>query len=73
MNAKSLGDQPASPLDQKLICPPCIGMTKRELFAAMALQGLIANSTRSGTIEMAADYALQLADALLAELAENQS
>jgi hypothetical protein len=46
------------------------GLTKREYFAAMALQGLLANSFRSPTsyIESNAEYAVNYADALIAEL-----
>jgi hypothetical protein len=46
------------------------GLTKREYFAAMAMQGLLANSFRSPTsyIESNAEYAVNYADALIAEL-----
>jgi hypothetical protein len=49
---------------------PQLGLTKREYFAAMALQGLLANSFRSPTsyIESNAEYAVNYADALIAEL-----
>jgi hypothetical protein len=48
----------------------CKGLTKREYFAAMAMQGLLANSFRSPTsyIESNAEYAVNYADALIAEL-----
>lgn len=44
-----------------------LGLTKRELFAAMALQGLCACPTAVGGI---ARDAVEFADALLAELAK---
>lgn len=46
------------------------GLTKRELFAAMAMQGFLSE----GCINMStpiADCAVQLADALIAELNKN--
>lgn len=52
---------------------PCDGLTKRELIAAMAMQGILANpyyaqeSSASGSFATAAMYH---ADALLAELAK---
>jgi hypothetical protein len=49
------------------------GLTKREYFAALAMQGLI--SSHTGPVEppqpkTAADYAVRCADALIAELNE---
>lgn len=44
------------------------GLTKRELFAAMAMQGLCANPSRVGKFDGYAVDALRLADALLAAL-----
>ena len=46
--------------------PPILGMTKREYFAAMAMQGMTSNN--SITVETVAAWAVQYADALLAEL-----
>lgn len=46
------------------------GMTKRELFAAMMMQGFAACPTNPGSIAAAAEYATKWADALLAELAK---
>lgn len=43
-------------------------LTKREMFAAMAMQGLLAGNVTSISID-AGRYAVQYADALLAELA----
>lgn len=44
------------------------GLTKRELFAAMALQGLIANHEAAGTPMEMAKGSLEYADALLVAL-----
>jgi hypothetical protein len=44
------------------------GLTKRELFAAMMLQGMMADGTRTGTFAGFAKEAIQQADALLAQL-----
>ncbi len=47
------------------------GLTKRELFAAMALQGMLASETSSynyGAIECLAENAVKKADALITEL-----
>lgn len=46
------------------------GMTKRELFAAAALQGMLATPARDGTYENYAYDAVHFADALIAELAK---
>lgn len=51
------------------------GLTKREWFAGMALQGFLASYAGHQTIpkaEMAASEAVAMADALLAELAKPQ-
>lgn len=44
------------------------GLTKREYFATMALQGCISNSGNRKTSEELAEAAVKLADALLMEL-----
>jgi hypothetical protein len=46
------------------------GLAKRELFAAMALQGLRANAHFNGTGQALAELAVKDADALLKELAK---
>ncbi len=48
------------------------GLTKRELFAAMALQGLCACSDVVGEDKDIARDAVEFADALLAELAKEK-
>ena len=51
------------------------GLTKRELFAAMAMQGMLSNPAicdmTSGEASRVALWANQCADALLAELAKD--
>jgi len=47
------------------------GLTKREWFAGMALQGLIACETVRGSATELAKYALGHADAILKQLAES--
>jgi len=49
-----------------------MGMTKRELFAAMAMQGLVGNTTISGSAKAYARDAIAIADALLAALEDGR-
>ena len=44
------------------------GLTKREWFAGMALQGMLGDPERNGTIETYALEAARFADALMKEL-----
>ncbi len=44
------------------------GLTKRELFAAMAMQGLLADSAISASYEEISESAVGHADALIAEI-----
>lgn len=62
------GDNSAYPCDHTT--RGGIGLTKRELFAAMAMQGFLANKAHSTHFlpEHDARYCIQIADALLAEL-----
>ena len=46
------------------------GLTKRELFAAMAMQGLLSNNTQEGYWREFAKRAVDAADALIAELSK---
>lgn len=46
------------------------GLTKRELFAAMAMQGIRSDPNGPGLSERIAEEAVQIADALLKELAK---
>lgn len=69
------GNEPAYP--QALEFVPCInpsGLTKRELFASMVLQGMAASNGTDGayysSASSTASQAVEWADALLAELAK---
>lgn len=53
---------PAYPIEEH------IGLTKRELFAAMAMQGLCACEKLEGTNDKFAHWSVKMADALLEEL-----
>jgi hypothetical protein len=50
---------------------PEFGLTKREKIAAMALQGLLADSNATGEFKQVARLAVLHADALIDELSEN--
>ena len=71
---KTHGDSPAFAkaafyTDEYGIDAPQEGLTKREYFAAMALQGALANKfAHERTIEMITESAVKLADALIDEL-----
>jgi hypothetical protein len=47
---------------------PEFGLTKRELFAAMAMQGLLSDPEESGVYATVADVAVKYADALIERL-----
>jgi len=49
-----------------------VGLTKLELFAAMAMQGICGDPSRSGTLEDYADDAVNAAKALIAALEKEQ-
>jgi hypothetical protein len=74
-NDLQLGDAPAYPVLQTLsghVGMVSAGLTKRELFAAMAMQGLCANPGFADINSHAiASYATNQADALLAALKES--
>ncbi len=48
------------------------GLTKREYFSAMALQGLLADR-KLGSIQEHAEYAVKLADTLIEELSKTKT
>ena len=66
---------PAYPVTEDSYHEPSRGLTKRELFAAMAMQGLSSNpamcTMSDGPASAIAQWAVQHADALLAELAKD--
>ncbi len=75
---KTNGNDSVSPIDLqknfeaglKKNLPTSCGLTKRELFAAMALQGLVSNPQYDATVEDDAKTSVRLADALIKELNE---
>lgn len=69
-----LGSEPAYPCKAQSFTPER-GFTKREVLAAMAMQGLLANSRHFAwrmDAERVAEVAVEHADALLAELAKEE-
>lgn len=74
MDAKFLGGQYANPIPADgVFDSDSAGLTKREMLAAMAMQGVMfhADFANCGPEPVAA-AAVELADALLAELAKEQ-
>jgi hypothetical protein len=49
------------------------GLSKREYFAAMAMQGLLTDSESPNSREEFAGYAVKLADALIEELSKTKT
>lgn len=80
MDAKTLGEESAHPnsfaVPDNAGCLTTKGLIKRELFAAMAMQGIWANSyevlVKEWSTTDIARNAVEAADALLAELAKEQ-
>ena len=68
------GDKPASPVKPEVIQgndQVHLGLTKREQFAAMAMQGILANSGDEYVdvgFDLIASHSAEVADALLKEL-----
>ena len=52
---------------------PNNGLTKREYFAAMALQGLLTDNESPNSREEFAGYAVKFADALIEELSKTKT
>ena len=50
-----------------------IGLTKREYFAAMAMQGILSGTGRRYSDDGVAGESIKLADALLSELEKTES
>lgn len=77
MDAKKLGQQPVTAHIAQLPASYEVqqhsGLTKRELFAAMAMQGLCVDTGTAGMkLDALAAQSVELADSLLAELAKEQ-
>lgn len=66
-----MGNEPAYPWGEHGTCLG--GLTKRELFAAMAMQGFLSNKGHATHFlpEDDAAYCIRIADALLATLAKD--
>ncbi len=60
--------QRSAPLASDIVETVLGGLTKRELFAAMAMQGLMSGSGRTGSYKDYAGDSVKFADALIAEL-----
>lgn len=60
------GDMP----DGNYYHSPVDGLTKREWFAGMALQGILANDCGAYHFDLAAEHAIKYADALISALNE---
>ena len=68
---KTIGDNPIHPIESAPVYFG--GLTKREYFAAMAMQGICANlSSRMGPSEVA-EKSVLIADHLIQQLNEKQS
>jgi hypothetical protein len=74
------GDLPAMPQNNsETLCqqtgtpnPMHSGLTKREMFAMAAMQGVVTHTTMSPDLKHLAERAVFMADALLAELEKTQ-
>jgi hypothetical protein len=71
-------NEPAFPVDAEagakgpiVLIGQHLGLTKRELFAAMAMQGALANGNKDGALTDYATVAVGAADALLAALEDD--
>lgn len=70
-SAESNGRMPVHAVPSDGMHAPYDGLTKRELFAAMAMQGLFSHGAIAPCESaVAADYAVRAADYLLKELAK---
>lgn len=67
---RDIGDEPAFPMVGPSLDDTryCYGLSKREFFAALAMQGLLANHIDNVDVASAVSCAVLSADALLAEL-----
>ena len=70
---KQLGNEPFSPIwcdDGKW--EPALGITIREYFVGLAMQGLLSNPMDNDNCDDIANYAVRCADALLEELSKTE-
>lgn len=73
MDAKQLGNTPAFACGADGGCGPWPGMTLRQYYAGLAMQGLLALHGNDVEPTSIARYAARRADALLDELAKEQN
>lgn len=69
--SKDNANKPAMPIKIKSAfnyCSVYLGLTKREYFAAMAMQGLLAQNSYYNSFDLLASDSVKQADALLKEL-----
>lgn len=64
------GDQSAFPADTAKLSGSEKGLTRRELFAAMAMQGLLASDRTFSSYAALASHAALVADDLIRELSK---
>ena len=71
-NENKLGSEPAFPVDRDRINMNCTGISKREYFAGLAMQGLLAglNNQSFESLELIAS-SVRIADELLSKLNTN--
>lgn len=60
-------NDPINPIENPM-SGPVLGLTKREYFAALAMQGMISASTHGFSFSVLASESVSMADALIAEL-----
>jgi len=61
-------DRPIHPVTANVFSGAHIGLTKREYFAGLAMQGLLANSNYNHDFFWVSDRAIKYADELLKQL-----
>lgn len=74
-NTNTNANEPAYPC-QEFVAPGSefqVGLTKRELIAAMAMQGLLANAEHRYSISESIRHAVWASDALLAEIEKEKA
>lgn len=72
---KTIAEEPINPMPRKYIGPDgatrettTTGLTKREYFAAMAIQGILVGRSRFYPPKQLSEQAVEYADALIEEL-----
>ena len=71
MTAKQLGETPIYPTRDSVGCPATNGMTLRQLYVGMAMQGMLADAQNfDQSADTVAKWSVECADALLEALAK---